>query len=92
MKYKVELSPKAYKFLEKTDNKLKERIKKKLKILENNPILGKPLTGSIYFSLRIGDYRVIYRIKRGKKKIKIIFIAHRKHVYTEFDKMFLVFF
>ena len=92
MAYKIELSPRAYRFLKKLDRNQKGRIKKKILFLNNNPSLGKSLTNSIYFSLRIGDYRVIYRIKRRDKKIKILFIGHRKNVYTEFDKIFLVLF
>lgn len=40
------------------------RIVKELPILQNEPLTGKPLKGSLkeYRSLRIGNYRVIYQI------------------------------
>ena len=47
MIYKVLISPKANSFLNKLENKNKERIKEKLKSLSENPELGKPLVGRL---------------------------------------------
>ncbi len=46
---------------------------------------GKPLRRSLkgYRSLRIGDYRVVYRIEAEKKAVKIFIIMHRSKVYEE---------
>lgn len=51
------------------------------KLAVNPEIFGKPLRRSLrgYWKLRVGDYRVIYRIE--KKKIKILIIRHRSIVY-----------
>ena len=76
----------------KLDNSIKERIKEKLKKLESMPELGKPLKHSTFWSLRIGDYRVIYEIDKNNKKIIILTVKHRKDVYENFDKIFLIFF
>jgi mRNA interferase RelE/StbE len=42
---------------------------------------GKPLRGELrsLWRLRVGDYRVVYRIER--KTIRVIRIAHRKDAY-----------
>jgi mRNA interferase RelE/StbE len=42
---------------------------------------GKPLRNQLanYRKLRVGDYRVIFRIEG--KKVKVFLIAHRKDVY-----------
>ncbi|MBI4057652.1 MAG: type II toxin-antitoxin system RelE/ParE family toxin [Elusimicrobia bacterium] len=42
---------------------------------------GKPLRGELQslWSLRVGDYRVVYRIDR--EEVKIIQIAHRRDAY-----------
>lgn len=44
-------------------------------------VFGKPLRRSLrgYWKLRVGDYRIIYRIE--KTKIKILVIRHRSVVY-----------
>ena len=47
---------------------------------------GKPLRHSLkgHRRLRVGDYRVIYRIEAMKHLVVIIAIKHRKNVYEEF--------
>ena len=42
---------------------------------------GKPLRNVLagYRKLRVGDYRIIFRIE--KKQVKIFLIAHRKNAY-----------
>jgi len=81
----VLLHPKAVKFLEKLDVQIKERVKRKIKELEKNPKAGKHLKYSNFWSLRIGDYRVIYEI--NKDKTIILLIGHRKNVYDDFSKL-----
>lgn len=44
---------------------------------------GKPLQYSFkgHRRLRVGDYRVIYRIEESKRIVLIVSIKHRKHAY-----------
>ena len=51
------------------------------KLTEHPEIFGKPLRHSAkgYRKLRVGDYRVIFRIERNL--VKIIVIQHRSVVY-----------
>jgi len=54
-----------------------------IRALEINPYAGKPLKGELAgkWSLRVGDYRIIYVIDE-KQKIVILYNAkHRKAVY-----------
>lgn len=46
---------------------------------------GKPLRYSLkgHRRLRVGDYRVVYRIKAEKSLIIIVAIKHRKDIYEE---------
>lgn len=70
----------------KLSNDIKERIKKDIekKLLSSPDKYGKPLRKSLkgYYKLRIGDYRVIFRIE--KNIVKIFAIKHRSVVYSEF--------
>ena len=65
-------------------NKIKKAIEEKL--IYHPEIFGKPLRRSLkgYRKLRVGDYRVIYRIEG--KKVKIFCIGHRSVVYQKADK------
>ena len=81
--YTLHLKNQPIDFLKKADRQVKKRIIKKLKQLEENPELGKPMTAQLAGSrsLRIGDYRAIYAIIQDKLIISVIKIDHRKKVY-----------
>ncbi len=89
MIYKILLHPKAAEFLSKTDVKIKERIIAALAELESSPkTKGQQLRDSRFFRLRTGDYRAIYTVDEGEKKVIILFIGHRREVYDDFSRIF----
>ena len=44
----------------------------------------KKLRGYPYHRLRVGDYRVIFQIDKGKLLILILEVGHRKKIYKKF--------
>lgn len=72
----------------KLDKTVKKKIRKAIeeKLFEHPDIFGKPLRRSIkgYRKLRVGDYRIIFRIE--KRQVKIFIIQHRSVVYKDADK------
>ena len=56
------------------------------KLLIQPQLFGKPLRQTLkgYRSLRVGDYRVVYRIE--KKVVKIVAIVHRSSKYRGIEK------
>jgi mRNA interferase RelE/StbE len=88
MKFQIFLHPKAAGFLDKVDKEVRSRIKDKIKVLKQHPEIGKRLNYSDFWSLRIGDYRVVYEISKKEKQVIILFIGHRKNVYDDFIMMF----
>lgn len=65
------------------NRRLGQRIFKKIELLGKNPFGqgAKKLGGGNGYRVRIGDYRVIYMIYKGKKEVVIIKIRHRREVY-----------
>lgn len=61
--------------------KIKEAIEKKL--MTHPSFYGKPLRFPLqgYWKLRVGDYRVAFRINSELETVKIFIIKHRKYVY-----------
>ena len=89
MTFKVLLHPKAAKELEKIEKLTRERIIECSKELRVNPFgVGKRLSQSDFWSLRVGDFRVIYEINREESQVVILFVGHRSKVYDEFSKVF----
>jgi len=83
MSFRILISPKVNNFLRKLETSVKIRIESKLKGLSDNPELGKPLVGKLarLWSLRIGDYRIIYQIRKSELLILVLKIGHRKKIY-----------
>lgn len=80
--YKIILTQRALKDLERIDKETQRRIAVKLKKYANNPLkhakkLVSPKIGE--YRLRIGDYRVIFDIEG--ENIVILRIGHRKSIY-----------
>lgn len=87
MSFQVFLHPKAAKSMQKLPDSIRARIHSCLKELEEHPEKGERLTASQFWRLRVGDYRVIYEIDRGQRRILVLYLGHRKNVYDDFSKL-----
>ena len=83
--YRLAFRPEAEQDLHALDETVRERIFDKLKWLVNNfeNLRPEPLTASLkgFYKLRVGDYRVIYRIDRENTLLTVYFIGHRREIY-----------
>lgn len=83
--WKIVLTKDAEKNLLELERKIYERVRKKLEWLESNfdqitPLpLGNEWAG--FFKLRIGDYRVIYKIFWDEHLLMVACVGHRSEVY-----------
>ena len=84
MKYQVEWQTTALKEYAKLQPALQSRVKAAAKALEDNP---RPV-GSLkmagerdLYRVRVGDYRLIYRIKDDIVLIVIVRVRHRREAY-----------
>ena len=80
-KFRLEFAPRFGRRLRDLDQQTQIRILRELQILKENPYAGKALKGRWEgtYSLRIGDYRVIYTI--SKDMVNLLTVGHRKTVY-----------
>jgi mRNA interferase RelE/StbE len=85
--HQVLLNPKATEYLRRAEDKLRTRIKAALRGLEDDPKKGQRLQHSIYYKLRIGDYRAIYSIDNREQRVIVLFIGHRSEVYDDFSRL-----
>ena len=85
--YKVIITPKAEKSLDKLDSFEKNKIRKQVWKLELAPYhFSKKLTECDFWSLKIGksDYRIIFEIDEGSKTVYVVAIGFRRSVYRKF--------
>ena len=85
MRYAVALEKSAARFLLRLrDAKLKARLDEAIESLANEPRPPgcRKLAGtSDRYRIRIGDYRIVYRIDDGKVTVLVLVIGHRREVY-----------
>lgn len=81
--YEIIFRTPAQRFLKKSDSSVRKEILKKIKKLEENPFIGKPLVGNLsgLWKLRFDKYRAIYEIKEQELIIFVLNIGHRKNIY-----------
>lgn len=83
IEYDINIEEKLRKLPKSVKEMIRKAIEKKLMV---DPItFGKPLRYSLkgYRRLRVGDYRVIYKIVEDKILVIIIDLDHRKEVYDD---------
>lgn len=83
--YKVSIPPTVKRKLNKISKlSYKKAISEAIDELRTNPRVGKPLQLELYgrYSYRIGEYRLIYRIKEKDKLVEVIRFGHRTTVYN----------
>ena len=86
MIFNIVIDPPALKELKKIKKGVPQvfiRLVKSIDALANDPRIGKPLQGNKKgcYSLRDGDYRVVYEIHLDDRVIHVITAGHRKDIY-----------
>lgn len=83
MTYRVLYTQEAARRIGKLDGAVKERIRKAINRLSEHPELGKRLTGllSDRWSYRVGDWRILYKIRRTELLILVLTVGYRREVY-----------
>ena len=81
--YQIKILPTAQKDLDNFPAKVFHAMESKIVILADNP---RPqgaikLTADEGYRIRIGDYRILYRIEDKSREVFIYRVKHRKNVY-----------
>jgi mRNA interferase RelE/StbE len=84
LKYSLYIKQSAQKELNVLDNSLFARVDRRILALANNPRPAgcKKLSGyKDLWRIRVGDYRVIFRIDDFGKIVTVMHVAHRREAY-----------
>ena len=80
--YDIVYSQKALEKLEKMESEIRERIVKKLDEIKQFPEhYLKPLSNVDGYSLRVGDHRVLIKLKKEEEEIFVGTLGHRRNIY-----------
>lgn len=83
MKYRVSILRRAQKELANLPSEAFERVRDALRGLADDPRpLGcKKLQGREGWRIRVGNYRVLYKIDDDQHTVEVVHIGHRRDVY-----------
>jgi mRNA interferase RelE/StbE len=84
MRYKVEFTASALREFRALDRQIQRRIAAKISELTENPLQAgaKKFHGEAdHWRIRVGDYRIIYRVEKHRVVIVVVRIGHRREVY-----------
>lgn len=83
MTYTVTILRTAEKELDRLPAPVHNRLVQRILTLETNarPREVKKLSGKEEYRLRVGDYRILYRIDDRERRIDIVAVGHRGEIY-----------
>jgi addiction module RelE/StbE family toxin len=84
--YEVIVSAEVAKDLRHLPKQVQRAVVEALSALAEDPRAGKPLTAELagVWSLRRGDYRLLYRIDDEARRVEVARVGHRRDVYRRF--------
>ena len=87
MRYRVEIKARALRALSRILPPARNRIERRIDALadEPRPAGVKKVQGTVYYRLRSGEYRVVYRIKDDVLVVLVVRVGHRKDVYRKLE-------
>lgn len=76
--------------IDKLDPSVRKLVRKAVESLAREPERGKPLSHELagLRSLRISDYRIVYRAKGGELVVLVVAVGHRREVYKRLAELF----
>lgn len=82
MSYKINWTPKSFKFLEKLPKNIAARILNKVEAIKDEPFhYLEHYEGADFYKLRVGDYRLLIDIDFSNKILNVRVLEHRSKVY-----------
>jgi mRNA interferase RelE/StbE len=84
MRYAIEFTASALRELRALDRPSQRRLSAKIEELRDDPFppgVRKFQGEADHWRIRVGDYRVIYRIEKQRVVIVIVRVRHRREVY-----------
>lgn len=86
MPHKVEFTASAVREFKSLERSMQRRIAVRIDLLADNPLPPdvKKLSGKPdHYRIRVGQYRVIYRIEGKRVTVVVVKIGHRRDVYRQ---------
>ena len=84
VKYAIELTPAASREIRKLERLVQRRLVRLLEILAKDPRprgVETMKSRERFLRVRVGDYRVVYRLDEARRVVLVLRVGHRREVY-----------
>lgn len=81
--YELVFSDTFNKQLDKLDNSVKQYLPRVFEKIKQNP-LGAKSFGHGYFRIRFLNFRLLYHVDENQKRITVLDVDGRKHIYDKY--------
>jgi mRNA interferase RelE/StbE len=64
-------------------------VKAALRAIAADPSIGAPLEGELkgLWRFRVRRFRIVYAVERSRRRIRVMAVAHRRHVYDDLTQI-----
>jgi mRNA interferase RelE/StbE len=68
---------------------IKRPVKAALRAISADPSIGAPLEGALkgLWRFRVRRFRIVYAIERSRRRVRVMAVAHRRHVYDDLTQI-----
>lgn len=84
MKYKIDIKRRAEKFIRKLPRQDEERVLRAIYRLPDGEDIKKLKGHEGLMRLRVGDYRIIYRVDNGRLVVLVVDAGNRGEIYKRY--------
>jgi len=88
--WQVEVLPVARNELVSLRNPIRDRIRAAIRALADDPMPADSIAmkgkGTGLYRLRVGTYRVVYRVQEERIRVLVIRVGHRSEVYSGWEQ------
>ncbi len=83
MIYQLKFTPRVRETYAHLHSSVKQQVKEGFRFLSQNPHGGEPLRRELAekWKLRVGRFRIIYRLESSRRAIVVVAVGHRRDVY-----------
>ena len=85
----LDIPPHVAEVLRHLPPEIKRPVKAALRAISLNPSLGSPLERQLkgLWRFRVRRFRIVYGVDRTRRMIRVMAVAHRRHIYDDLAGM-----
>ena len=87
--FELDIPPHVAEVLRHLSPDIKRPVKAALRAIGADPSIGAPLERELkgLWRFRVRRFRIVYAVDRRRRAVRVIAVAHRRHIYDDLTKI-----